>query len=449
MLNPTPAKGGKRFVKTKLFNILSEVDSKSYKKIKECIKNGENVFERGNYDETYLHVLCAPTTADQLRYVVPLIYYLVNLGIDINSKDKEGNTVLHVCALNNLELDVCAALLRLGADPSEKNAYDQEASDLSDSDELKNLIKYYQPGICEAIKRNQETTLRKLVDAWCAVDINGNGQALMNIAQVHKDQKIYEYLKNVKDTSQLISKALSGDHRQVKSLLKQNSDGVIVDADVRDGYIYEISGRRWPLLAEVLRLQLWDSAKALAKYADVNQVVDSVDGYTFPLFEWVIKCVPEIKLSFLKTMISKADLSNVNSLDMLHDLCQRDYPPEEILASFVSAGFSLSTRNADGLTFRELQLRESYSLTATELRREMYMVDQHVIAMARRGDILQLQELFLDGYEYILVYDEVGKSIVEVALEEGQDEVYQFLSSLPELQVCRSIDHWLFSLIPG
>ena len=71
---------------------------------------------KGNYDETYLHVLLTPTVRDNgAKRVVSLCYLLVEAGVDVNSSDCQGNTPLHVAVINELPRCIVCALLRLGA----------------------------------------------------------------------------------------------------------------------------------------------------------------------------------------------------------------------------------------------------------------------------------------------------------------------------------------------
>ena len=420
------------FSNSSIFKLLSDVDAKTLKKVRECVSNGDDVNLTGKYDESYLHMLCTPISVDQVQHVVSIIYFLVNAGCDVNWRDREGNTVLHVAVLNNLQLDICAAFLRLGVDPLEKNIHGETAAEMAANDELRDLIAYYSPGLVRAVKTSDVRLLRKLLGAWCIIDVNGTGRLLEDLARMDNNPRVYESLKEMKLTSQVVLKALSGDHKELKQLLKENGEKVKVD--VKDGYIASMSGRSWPLLAEVLRLQLWDSAKVLIKHADVNIQVDGVEGKRFPLFEWVIKCVPDLKMSLLKTITLLADLSKVDALSLLRLLWKRHFAPE-LVETFFTAGFSLATRDEDGLSFRDSLLRESYTLDFPDLRKVLYCVDRHVVAAARAGDQNLLRELFLSGYDFIFVTDDDGRDLETVAREARQTQTAEFIVDLKEKEV--------------
>lgn len=50
--------------------------------------------------------------------VIPLVLLLVDYGANVNAQDKEGNTALHVCTINESPLRLILTFFRLGADPT-------------------------------------------------------------------------------------------------------------------------------------------------------------------------------------------------------------------------------------------------------------------------------------------------------------------------------------------
>ena len=149
------------FQKSQLFKVLTGSLSDETLGLVNSLVTTEDVHLKGAYEETYLHCLlmprpptkrCNPATIAQLKrkkqkrilgtddvvdddaaladaalevphdaysvYMLSsLIHHLVYLGVDVNSADFEGNTPLHIAALNDVDPSLVMTFLRLGADP--------------------------------------------------------------------------------------------------------------------------------------------------------------------------------------------------------------------------------------------------------------------------------------------------------------------------------------------
>ena len=82
-----------------------------------------------HHGSTILHHLAH----HRLLHAAATTTWLANHGADVNARDREGSTALHIAANENLVATV-QALLQAGADPERRNGHGQTAFELSQKD---------------------------------------------------------------------------------------------------------------------------------------------------------------------------------------------------------------------------------------------------------------------------------------------------------------------------
>lgn len=68
-----------------------------------------------------------------------LLNLLIEKGIDINAKDKDGNTILHYAAMQAKDIELVEGLIAKGADPEIKTEFDESIEDLLKANEAIDL----------------------------------------------------------------------------------------------------------------------------------------------------------------------------------------------------------------------------------------------------------------------------------------------------------------------
>lgn len=444
------------FLETKLFEAVTNLKPDSYKKVADLLEAGEDVNLRGVYDETYLHVLSAPALEETHPFVIPIIFHLVNAGLDINSKDHEGNTPLHICAVNDAHHTIASALIKAGADPCLLNSDDQDALDLCEDRRLRKVLSHFDLGVWRLVEDGEVQRVQRMVHSWCRINVKKDGKKLLARAEQLGNSDIVKCLKDSKHTISFVQACLANKVDVAKDILKKDN----VNVDVQDASFLrdeDCAYIAWPLLAETVRLGHWQCAKLVAKKADLNVDIELVRGQRQPLFLWVFAQMEEMDPSLIKSLVRKADLSLVkNPVDLLYR-CWLFNCPADVMAMLVKKDLSLSGRDKEGYTLRDLIFVEMQQQQASSQKRKeaLYFVDQHVIQMAKDANKDKLEAMILDGYDYINVTDMKGKSVVRIVKKEKQPDTVDSLRNLHQLQVrakaCASVclEVCLFFITPN
>ena len=424
------------FQDSKLFNAVSNLEKNSFKVIGDLIAEGEDVNQRGEYSETYLHVLCAEQEEELAHtWVVPIIYLLTEAGLDVNSKDHEGNTPLHISTLNEVHYTVAVTLIRVGGDPCLLNNKDHDALDLAEDTRLRKVLQYYDPGLWRSVEDGDRGRVKRLVESWCRISVKYNNKKLMSMADDSCKPDLVSYLKGKRNNANMISAALSGKAELLKNVLKKEG----VDPDATDSaYIRPKDGKpiKWPLLAEVVRLGLYDCAKVLAKKCNVNVIIQPMPDRDVPLFLWIMEQLREPDISFVKTVVKKADMTLLTDPVAVLYKAWKSRCPVEIMEQLVKRGLCLSTRNPQGCTVRDLIMLDIYTKENRDaISQSLYFIDHHVIEMVKEGNKEDLENLALAGYEYLNVVDRKGNSVMDIAKGENKKDIVTFVENFQQLQV--------------
>ena len=425
------------FEDSQLFHVLETINSETFQKVVDLVGGDNpkvNVNLIGDYSETYLHVLAAPRSDEEVNMIIPILYLLVSCGINLNAQDKEGNTALHICALNDVHHSIANTLIKLGIDPCILNCDDQDAMDLATNEKLKSVLSYFDPGIWRAIEEKNEDAVKVLIDSWCVIDIDKDDQSLVQLAENSENDFIKEYVLNNRASIRMCHAAMSANTDVLRKILKSDEE---INYDLKDWSFLRDDGQRtpWPLLAELIRLNLLEAAILLMRRADVNVMIEPRKDIRMPLFLWAIRYIKKPDILFLKALLKRADLTLLeNPMELLYEAWCNDLP-SDVVEIFTKQGIPFTLRDQKGYTLRDKIFMETYTTDMNTLKKQLYWIDQHVLEMARDGKRQELENMLLDGYEYVLVSDMKGKTTYNYAKKGKQKETARWLKELPDIMV--------------
>ncbi|ELT87281.1 hypothetical protein CAPTEDRAFT_193999 [Capitella teleta] len=428
------------FVQSRIYSAIAQLRPHSWKEVAALVNEGEDVNLRGAYNETYLHVLAAPRPDDAIPHVEAIAYVLSEGGVDVNAKDQEGNTVLHVSAMNDMNHRLAAALLRIGVDPCLLNNEDQDAIDLSSNDDFKRQITLFDPGLWRAVNQKNKVTVAKLVKYFCKVDAMKDGKSLLEMSRELGNKHITKSLEKYRKTSEVVHTALSGNSEKLKDLVAKDSSLCQV---MCDGYLLD-GGQQvsWPLLAETIRVGMYDCAKILMQHCSISEPLELGPGLKVPLCVWATDFVTFADTDFKMELFQKADLTCVeNRLDLMYRLWRKRFPSGVLEVLVLQHGWDPTQRDPNGYTLRDLIFMDTLHLPREEMLENVAFVDQVFLKLAANGDKEKLETFAVTGYEYINVIDLNGRTSMELAEENGQIECAEFLKKLPTLQANASRLH--------
>ncbi|KAK3859127.1 hypothetical protein Pcinc_034727 [Petrolisthes cinctipes] len=122
---------------------------------------------------------------------------------------------------------------------------------------------------------------------------------------------------------------------------------------------------------------------------------------------------------------------------ILHFAACHPHPDPALQLLIAASGCSLADRDHQFRTPRDLALE--YGLTDN-----VAAIDQHVLGLAERGDVVQLSQLLIDGYDLLEVEDSDGASILQVAERSDNPKAIQFLTDASNFEDKRD---WLHKAV--
>ncbi|XP_076111429.1 uncharacterized protein LOC143079751 [Mytilus galloprovincialis] len=153
-----------------------------------------------------------------------LVYILSNYGIDINKQDEDGSTAFHqyLYEADFVHPDVVESFLRCNADVFVRNKEGRSIVDKLRQNSLpKNITDLclrYMPGLWNAVETDDISTVRKLVNQWCKVDIYKEGKSLIQLALDKGTEDVIRIISGIKVSVALAHGVLAGDLQYVKRM---------------------------------------------------------------------------------------------------------------------------------------------------------------------------------------------------------------------------------------
>ncbi|XP_074640268.1 uncharacterized protein LOC141898322 [Tubulanus polymorphus] len=427
----------------RLYELLSLVEEGLCQAVQQEMKSGIDVKATDEYGDGYLHILCGNSGLHDCNYdrYIPVIYMLANAGLDVNARNKSGNTALHFAVTNKVGHVIVNTLLKLGADPKLKNNEGLSPDGICADPLQRKTIELFNPGLYEAITSKSISDIERLIDYWCVLPVNHRDILSSNSfpkAQEAADDTGKDINSKVKvglERNQFYHLALADDRAKMKEIYKKDTIDLnaldLSNIDENDGEI-----RPKPLIALLLELNCPTSARFLMKKGiDVNIPIQNARG-RMPFFIYACKHCDKPRHSLVISVMKHANLEpfvKKISINFLHQLWQNELP-SEIIGFVVDAGFNLGMRDEDCLTLRDRIFFSSLSFEPERIKESLHWVDQHVLNMVVDGKLDRLETLFNEGYEYLIVENLQGRNSISLAKKHNQKEVAAFLEEIPVLQ---------------
>ncbi|CAG5118807.1 unnamed protein product [Candidula unifasciata] len=205
----------------------------------ECLKQGENPhLTCRKTGRSYFHVVASTATADKELQWVPVVYQLSNAGVDVDTKDREGQTAVRIAIKRRL-VQILAALLKCGAEFSAADEYyaDQAAGVVKS--EMMNVIRRLTPGYWAAIDNFTHSKVNRLIKAWSRVNISRNGQTLIEYAKHNAgDTSVVKSLVHNEASIELAHAVMAGDAERVRVILCDSAaDLATTDTSVKNSFV--------------------------------------------------------------------------------------------------------------------------------------------------------------------------------------------------------------------
>ncbi|XP_064641633.1 uncharacterized protein LOC135496306 isoform X2 [Lineus longissimus] len=363
-------------------------------------------------NETLLHQLIKQTNQHTLlrhKNLRQLVCMLRHAGIDINHRDQDGNTALHLALIHLPECqDLGEVLLQGGADPYINNKEGLAPEDLILSqkipDDGKQSYQKYLPGLWKAVEMDSIMSVRKLINLWCRVDLHRGDKTLMHLALEKGTENIIRIIKEIGPSMELAHSVLAADVKSTKMLCNSckniNTEFKNLGENGATPLFYAIRQNNHELV-DTLR----------AKGARVETTIIVEEEMDMPIFFSALQSStsPEVIQRLIPTekdYISMAQLRFKGKLP-LFSCIENDVNFESVKVIIEQGPAELITsRNEFTLTPRDV---------AEEHRKLQYMdvIDEYVHAKCFCDDPSYRMTLALQGYDRILDAMKEGLTVLE------------------------------------
>lgn len=422
------------FKESKLYMAITQPTENTWKTVQDEIKKNEDSARlTGESGETFFHLIAMQCHPKSVDYLLPSIYQLAKAGVDVNLLDSFGNRALTLCLLNRAPYRIVDALIKIGADPQ----VDWEVIGGTQDPLMATIIQQANPGLWNTAMSGDYAKVALLLDSWFSVDLVCDGKSLLTaVAETGASDEILTLLRRRAPVIRLAHAALASDLKAMRMLL-EDAEKDDVNTTVADKLFDDGSVAAWPLLAEVIGLGHAEAAQILIEAgADVNTAIHTGNrAARIPLFVWALTRGRKLDKTLLSLILDSADMSLVEKhSDFLYGLWTNDCSMSDLHEAF-DRGLSLSARNSDGYTIRELIFLETMEFGVGLLKTSLQFVDQYVKNLALKEDIEALQKLADDGYEYVNPIDSAAQTTYEMTIQQQKSKSIDFYQRLPQFQV--------------
>ncbi|KAL8623358.1 hypothetical protein ACOMHN_058607 [Nucella lapillus] len=382
--------------------------------LKAALEEGENVEFQDRKGNTFLHYVCT-------MYRPYIFHILAASHIDINAKNKHGNTALHVTALHK-ECGHVGDLMMCGIDPFIKNKDGKIALELDPKAVYwQTVFEKYQPGIFRAVELHDVERFQHLLHCWCRTDALRDGQTLRQFAAARKHHDIVLMLDQHRITSEAIFGVLEVNHAKVQhatSSEKCNINFLNMASELRH------------ILLHALRLKDEKMVQLVCKAgADVNLPICLENYLKAPMYFAAIS--PRLPIEVVWTVLKSGpnfllkDQRGRNAAVFAMDKSNRTVPIE-VIQYMMQNGIYLADRDMTGLTARDVaRLARRKDVVA--------LLDRMYIKLMREEQMLKLERLSQDCYDSMLINFNHRDTYIYACGNEG-DTVVHFIEQLPAFE---------------
>ncbi|XP_059166243.1 uncharacterized protein LOC131948644 [Physella acuta] len=186
----------------------------------ECLRQGESPHTIcSKSGMSFLHIVATNATPEHEVKYVPMVFQLSNAGINLNVKDKDGNTAVRIAILRRLP-QILAALLKCGAEVEEMDLeLAEQVRGVAKSDILE-ILRRLTPSYWSAVHDVTPYKVHRLVKSWSRVNLSRNGQTLVEYAKQNaKEESVSKMLIEHEASIELAHAVMAGDSERTQFLL--------------------------------------------------------------------------------------------------------------------------------------------------------------------------------------------------------------------------------------
>ena len=212
--------------------ICRSICNQDCRKLLDCIRFGEDVNvicdKTGN---SLLHVILFEACPMNETKYVPMVYQLSNADMNLDVRNKEGVSPLHLSIKMHL-LELMIALIKCGSTCDLETDEELIVSCSGPVEyEFRSAYRKFAPGYWLPVEENKSFKVNVLVKSWCRININRNNKSLIEFAkEKNADDKIVRMLMNNEVSIEFAHATIAGDYNKMENLLKHFN----VDMETKD-----------------------------------------------------------------------------------------------------------------------------------------------------------------------------------------------------------------------
>ncbi|XP_069112724.1 serine/threonine-protein phosphatase 6 regulatory ankyrin repeat subunit A-like [Argopecten irradians] len=305
-----------------------------------------------------------------------IIYILRNYGYNINHVNERGSTALlqYILSCDLVKDNVVEAMLRCNADIFIKNENNtcafEEVRKPHISRSTKTLFARYMPGIWRAVAADDVHQVRFLVNQWCRVDVEQDGQSLVHLTFDVGTENIIGIISGIHASMALAHGVLAGDVKYVEQLLQKKGNINVNLKNMGDGGTTPLYYAALQNNTEIIKL-------LLSLGAQVHCTITMNDKTELPLLFALMLEYPQVHTATLKLLLPLSPVHvetiHYKGKNILFHCVDCDIDPsmvESILE--VSSATMVTSREEGGLTAREYAERQECEAVLKVIDRFVY-----------------------------------------------------------------------------
>ncbi|XP_055891399.1 uncharacterized protein LOC106069288 isoform X2 [Biomphalaria glabrata] len=354
-----------------------------------------------------------------------IVYLLRNLGAQINRQNEDGNTPL-MCYMKagNPDSDIVEAFLRCNADIYIANKlgefpleYVMTSSHVTPV--VRGVFTRYVPGIWEAVAKDDAMSVRRLINEWCRVDVQKNGQTLLQLALEMGTENIIRVVSGIRSSMEFAHSVLAGDTQIVRRMLRLK---LKINVNFRN-----LGDRgKTPIFYALVQDNTDLVHTLLDRGARVDITLKGEDEIDIPFYFAALEHSPPISTALLKTIIPLAPVK-VDSLfykgrNILFHCIEKNVG-EQLVDYILSKSSPYLVTQRVGMNRCPREMAEERGCSWM-----IKAIDAAVVRWVYQEEGLSRQVLVLQGYQYI----PAALQNINSNMEDDTDIFYRYLSLYQE-----------------